>query len=122
MGHGSQIDTTEVGFHRGVTATLGQSVKAPAREVLRARIVIRYYAGESAAQIARDLRTTRKSVAKWVNRVLAVGLEAALKIFIIGRESRSFAEEVRAWLVHPAGSKPKRSRRCRGTMDPKRLS
>jgi transposase len=87
--------------------SIGQSVKAPAREVLRARILIRYYAGESVAQIARDLRTTRKSVAKWVIRGLAVGPEAALKDTYHRPKEPVITEEARAWVVHLACSKPK---------------
>jgi transposase len=87
--------------------SIGQSVKAAAREVLRARILIRYYAGESVAQIARDLNTTRKSVAKWVNRGLAVGAEAALKDLYHRPKEPVITEEARAWVVHLACSKPK---------------
>jgi hypothetical protein len=86
---------------------IGQSAKAAAREVLRARILIRYYAGEPVAQIARDLRTTRKSVAKWVNRALAVGPEAALKDLYHRPKEPVITEEARAWVVHLACSKPK---------------
>jgi transposase len=87
--------------------SIGQSVKAAAREVLRARILVRYYAGEPVAQIARDLRTTRRSVAKWVNRALAVGPEAALKDLYHRPKEPVITEEARAWVVHLACSKPK---------------
>lgn len=34
---------------------------------------MRYHAGEAVAQIARGVGMTRKSVAKWINRALAIG-------------------------------------------------
>src|SRR5260370_6934333 len=52
---------------------------APLREVQRAQILTRYHAGETVTQIASTLHRTRKSVAKWINRALAVGPSAALK-------------------------------------------
>jgi len=58
---------------------LRQTPTAPLREVQRAQILTRYHAGETVAQIARNLHMTRKSVAKWIKRALAVGAEAALK-------------------------------------------
>ncbi len=58
---------------------LRQAPTAPLREVQRAQILTRYHAGETVAQIARNLHMTRKSVAKWINRALAVGPRAALK-------------------------------------------
>jgi hypothetical protein len=87
--------------------SIGQSAKAPAREVLRAQILLRYHAGEPVAQIARGLRTTRKSVAKWVNRALAVGPEAALKDTYHRPKEPVITEEARAWVIFLACSKPK---------------
>jgi transposase len=87
--------------------SIAQSARAPAREVLRARILIRYHAGEPVAQIARHLRTTRKSVAKWVNRALAVGPEAALKDIFHRPKEPVITGEARAWVVHLACCKPK---------------
>ena len=52
---------------------LRQAPTASLREVQRAQILTRYHSGETVAQIARDLRMTRTSVAKWINRALAVG-------------------------------------------------
>jgi transposase len=87
--------------------SIGQSAKAPAREVLRANILLRYDAGESVAQIARSLNTTRKSVAKWVNRALSAGTDAALKDAYHRPKEPVITEEGRAWVIHLACSKPK---------------
>ena len=58
---------------------LRRSRKAPAREVQRAEILWRYHGGETIAEIMRAVKITRKSVGKWIERALAMGVEAALK-------------------------------------------
>src|ERR1700683_1532169 len=86
---------------------LRQTPKAPLREVQRAQILTRYHAGETVAQIARNLHMTRKSVAKWIQRALAVGAEAALKDAYHRPKAPSITEEARAWVVSLACRKPK---------------
>ena len=80
---------------------------APLREVQRAQILTRYHAGETVAQIARTLHMTRKSVAKWINRALAIGTKAALKDAYHRPKAPSITEEARAWVVSLACRKPK---------------
>src|SRR5580658_5674465 len=84
-----------------------QSAKAPAREVQRAQILLRYHASETAAEIARNVGMTRKSVAKWINRALAMGPLAALKDTWHRPKGPVITEEARAWVVHLACTKPK---------------
>ena len=84
-----------------------QSAKAPDREVQRAQILLRYQAGETVAGIARSVGTTRKSVAKWVNRALAMGPLAALKDTWHRPKEPVITEEARAWVVHLACLKPR---------------
>jgi transposase len=86
---------------------LRQTPTAPLREVQRAQILTRYHAGETVAQIARTLHMTRKSVAKWINRALAMGTKAALKDAYHRPRGPSITEEARAWVVSLACSKPK---------------
>jgi len=86
---------------------LRQAPTAPLREVQRAQILTRYHAGETVAQIARSLRMTRKSVAKWINRALAVGPCAALKDAYHRPKEPGITEEARAWVVSLACIKPK---------------
>ena len=69
---------------------------APLREVQRAQILTRYHAGETVAQIARGLHMTRKSVAKWINRALAIGPSAALKDAYHRPKEPSITEDARA--------------------------
>jgi transposase len=84
-----------------------RSKTAPVREVQRAQILTRYHAGETVTQIARRLQITRMSVAKWINRALALGPAAALKDTYHRPKEPSITEEARAWVVHLAGCKPK---------------
>lgn len=84
-----------------------QSAKAPVREVRRAQILLRYQAGETVAGIARTMGTTRKSVAKWINRALAIGPLAALKDTWHRPKEPVITEEARAWVVYLACTKPK---------------
>ncbi len=79
----------------------------PLREVQRAQILARYHAGETVTQIARTVQMTRKSVAKWINRALAVGPNAALKDTYHRPKAPSITEEARAWVVSLACRKPK---------------
>src|SRR6266851_8317393 len=58
---------------------LRESQTEPWREVQRARIIWRYHSGQSVAEIARAVKMTRKSVAKWIAKALAMGVGAALK-------------------------------------------
>src|SRR6266446_4133290 len=86
---------------------LSQSRTAPLREVQRARILCRYYAGETVTAIARAMAMTRKSVRKWIDKALAMGAEAALKDAYHRPRAPVITEEARAWVVHLACSKPK---------------
>src|SRR5258708_6818550 len=60
-----------------------QAPTAPLREVQRAQILTRYYAGETVTQIARTLHMTRKSVAKWINRALAVARRSGASLEVV---------------------------------------
>ena len=86
---------------------LRQAPTAPLREVQRAQILTRYHGGETVAQIARELRMTRTSVAKWINRALAVGAGAALKDAYHRPKAPSITVEASAWVVSLACQKPK---------------
>jgi hypothetical protein len=86
---------------------LSQSRTAPLREVQRARILCRYHAGETVTAIARAMKTTRKSVRKWIDKALAMGAEAALKDAYHRPRASVITEQGRAWVIHLACSKPK---------------
>jgi hypothetical protein len=86
---------------------LSQSRTAPLREVQRARILCRYHAGETVTAIARTMKTTRKSVRKWIDKALAMGAEAALQDAYHRPRAPVITEQARAWVIHLACSKPK---------------
>ena len=86
---------------------LRRSATAPAREVQRAQILTRYHAGETVTEIARSLRMTRKSVAKWIKRALALGPNAALKDTYHRPKEPTITLEARTWVVSVACTKPK---------------
>jgi transposase len=87
--------------------SLRDSPTAPWRETQRARIILRYHAGETIAQIARAVGMTRKSVGKWVGKALAVGSDAALKDAYHRPRESAITEDAKAWVVHLACAKPK---------------
>jgi transposase len=86
---------------------LRDSQTAPWREVQRARILWRYYSGESVAEIARTVKMTRKSVGKWIGKALEMGLAAALKDSYHRPKAPVITEEGKAWVISLACSKPK---------------
>jgi len=88
-------------------ARLSHARGSPAREVQRARILCRFEAGETITQIARELKTSRPSVRKWVGKALAMGASAALKDTWHRPHAPVITEEAKAWVVHLACSKPK---------------
>lgn len=86
---------------------LRRSKSAPVREVQRAQVLVRYQAGETVAGIARAVGMTRVSVAKWINRGLAIGAMAAMKDAYHRPREPQITEEARAWVVMLACTKPK---------------
>ena len=80
---------------------------APVREVQRAEILWRYHSGETIAEIMRTVKMTRKSVGKWIDRALAMGVEAALKDAYHRPQQPLITADAKAWVVHLACSKPK---------------
>jgi len=85
---------------------LRRSQTAPRREVRRAEILGRYYAGETIAAIARQVSMTRTSVAKWIGKALRVGLAAGLQDTYHRPREPVITEAAKAWVVHLACSKP----------------
>jgi len=86
---------------------LRNSRTAEARQVQRAQIVWRYHAGESVSQIARALKTTRKSVLKWIDKALAMGAETGIKDTPHKPREAVITDDAKAWVVHLACTKPK---------------
>jgi transposase len=85
---------------------LRQSRTAAWREVQRAQVLWRYYTGDNIATIMKAVKMTRKSVSKWINKALTMGVAAGLKDTPHGSPP-VMTEQAKAWVVHLACSKPK---------------
>jgi DDE superfamily endonuclease/Homeodomain-like domain len=86
---------------------LRQSRTAAIRDVQRAQILWRYQAGETVTQIARDLKTTRNSVLKWVHKGIQMGVMAGIRDTPHKPREAVITDDAKAWVVHLACSKPK---------------
>src|SRR5262245_61662997 len=85
---------------------LRQSRTAAWREVQRAQVLWLYYTGSHIAAIMKAVKMTRKSVSKWINKALTMGVSAGLKDTPHGSRP-VVTEPAKAWVVHLACSKPK---------------
>lgn len=86
---------------------LRHSRTAPQREVQRADILLRYYRGQTIAEIAGAVGMTRKSIGKWIEKALMMGAQAALKDTYHRPREPVITDADKAWVVHVACSKPK---------------
>jgi len=86
---------------------LRQSKTAAFRDVQRAQILWRYDAGETVSQIARALKMTRKSVLKWIDKALQIGVEVGMKDTPHKPREAVITDDAKAWVVSLACSKPK---------------
>jgi DDE superfamily endonuclease/Homeodomain-like domain len=86
---------------------LRQSRTASVRDVQRAQILWRCHAGETVTQIAGALKTTRNSVVKWIDKTLQTGVVAGMKDTPHKPREAVITDDAKAWVVHPACSKPK---------------
>ena len=87
--------------------SLAQSRTEPAGRVQRASMLLRYQAGETISEIARDLGTNRPRVERCVAKALDLGVTQALSD-LPGRGRRpALTVEARAWVVSLACRKPK---------------
>lgn len=86
---------------------LSQSRSQPAGRVQRASVLLRYHAGDTISEIARDLGTNRPRVERCVSKALDLGVTQALAD-LPGRGRRpALTAEGRAWVVSLACQKPK---------------
>src|SRR6266849_262872 len=86
---------------------LRQSKTGPFRDVQRAQILWRYHAGETVSQIARALKTTRKSVLKWIDKTLQIGAKVGMKDTPHKPREAVITDDAKAWVVSLACCKPK---------------
>ena len=86
---------------------LRTSRTAPLRDVQRAQILWRYHGGQTVSQIARALKMTRKSVLKWIDKALQMGVKEGMKDTFHRPREAVITDDAKAWVVHLACSKPK---------------
>jgi transposase len=86
---------------------LSQSRTAPLREVQRASILLKYADGNSITSIEKELRVSRPTIYKCIDKALAAGAETALKDKYHRPKEPVITEEAKAWVVNLACTKPK---------------
>lgn len=86
---------------------LRQSRTAAVRDVERAQILWRSQSGEKVSDIARAMNMTRKSVLKWIDNALQMGVKAGIKDTPHKPREAVITDDAKAWVVHLACSKPK---------------
>ena len=86
---------------------LSQSRTAPLREIQRAAILLKYAEGQSITSIQRQLKISRPSIYKCIDKALAAGVETALKDKYHRPRDPSITQEAKAWVVNLACTKPK---------------
>src|SRR6266852_4961436 len=82
---------------------LRQSKTASFRDVQWAQVLWRYHAGETVSQIARAL-ITRKSVLKWIDKGLQIGVMAGMKDTPHKPREAVIPDDAKAWVVNLACS------------------
>jgi len=86
---------------------LAGSRTAPAREVERAKILLRYADGVSISDIQRQVGVSRPSIYKCIDKALASGVQAGLKDTFHSPREPEILDDAKAWVVNLACTKPK---------------
>jgi transposase len=86
---------------------LSQSRTAPLREVQRASILLKYADGNTITSIEKELRVSRPTIYKCIDKALAAGAETALKDKYHRPKEPVITEEAKSWVVNLACTKPK---------------
>jgi transposase len=86
---------------------LAQSRSEPAGRVQRAAILLRYHAGDTVSEIARNLAMNRPRVERCVSKALDLGVAQALADLPGRGRHPTMTAEARAWVVALACQRPK---------------
>ena len=86
---------------------LSVSRVAPMREVERARILLRYQAGDNPSAIQRALKISRVTIYHCLHKALEMGVQAGLKDAFHRPREPVIGTGEKAWVVHVACTKPK---------------
>lgn len=86
---------------------IARSRTAPAREVQRANIILRFAAGESITSIHKELHVSKPTIYKCIDKAVAAGPERGLKDLPHSPKQPVITEAAKAWVVNLACTKPK---------------
>jgi transposase len=86
---------------------LSGSMKAPAREVIRAQVLLHYANGEDISSIKRLVGISRPAIYKCIGKALAAGAQAGLKDTYHSPKAPEILDDAKAWVVSLACTKPK---------------
>ena len=93
--------------NRAKLSGLAASRTAPAREVERAAVLLKYAEGLSITEIKRQLGVSRPMIYKCVDKALAAGVQQGLKDTYHRPHEPEITEAAKAWVVSLACAKPK---------------
>ena len=86
---------------------LAGSMTAPAREVIRAKVLLHYANGVAITSIKRYVGISRPAIYKCIDKALAAGVQAGLKDTYHSPKSPEILDDAKAWVVSLACTKPK---------------
>lgn len=95
------------GEQRTRLSELANSRTAPVREVERAQVLLKYAEGVSISEIQRQLRVSRPTIYKCIDKALAAGALMGLKDTYHRPFAPEISEQAKAWVVSIACAKPK---------------
>ena len=86
---------------------MSQSRRLPLQEVQRSKILLKYAGGIGLSVISKELKTTRVTVYKCIDKALSMGVESALKDSFHRPFDPTITEEAKSWVISLACTKPK---------------
>ena len=109
--HEHTIDTSRLGVialgSDEALTTLSRSATAPMREVVRAKVLLRYADRMSISQIQREVGVSRPTLYKCIDKALAAGVEAGLKDRYHSPRAPEILGDAKAWVVSVVGQSPR---------------
>ena len=92
---------------RKILTVLSGSMTAPAREVIRAKVLLHYANGVEISNIKRLVGISRPAIYKCIDKALAAGVYAGLKDTYHSPKEPEILDDAKAWVVNLACTKPK---------------
>ena len=92
---------------RKLLTELSGSMTAPVREVVRAKVLLRYANGDEISSIKRQVGISRPAIYKCIDKALAAGAQAGLKDTYHTPKVPEILNDAKAWVVNLACTKPK---------------